>query len=155
MSPWTIRRAEAEDASVVADFNVALAAESEALALDPARVARGVAACLTDPTKGFYLLAEQDGAPIGQTMVTYEWSDWRDGVFFWIQSVYVRPERRGHGVFRALYEAVLASARARGDVAGVRLYVHHDNVRAQAVYAAVGMEAAPYQMFELDFVLTR
>ncbi|PKN56334.1 MAG: GNAT family N-acetyltransferase [Deltaproteobacteria bacterium HGW-Deltaproteobacteria-14] len=155
MSAPTIRRAGPGDAAVLRDFNVTMAAETEGVALDPDRVGRGVAGCLADPAKGFYLVAERDGAPVGQTMVTYEWSDWRDGTFFWIQSVYVRPEERGQGVFRSLYEAVLAEARARGDVAGVRLYVHHDNARAQAVYAALGMAAAEYRMFEVDFVLAR
>ncbi|TNF33873.1 MAG: GNAT family N-acetyltransferase [Deltaproteobacteria bacterium] len=150
-----IRPATAADVDTLRDFNVAMAAETEGVALDRERVGRGVAMCLADPTKGFYLVAERDGAAIGQTMVTYEWSDWRAGTFFWIQSVYVRPEERGRGVFRALYDAVLAEARARGDVAGVRLYVHHDNTRAQAVYAALGMDAAEYRMFEVDFVLAR
>lgn len=155
MGTLRIRRAGPDDAPVLRDFNVAMAAETEGVALDVERVGRGVVGCLADPAKGFYLVAERDGAAVGQTMVTYEWSDWRDGTFFWIQSVYVRPEERRRGIFRALYEAVLAEARSRGDVAGVRLYVHHDNARAQAVYAALGMDTAEYRMFEVDFVLAR
>lgn len=150
-----IRPGVPTDGPTIAAFNVLMARESEGLILDPERVGRGVAGCLADPAKGFYLVAERAGAAVGQTMVTYEWSDWRAGTFFWIQSVYVRPEERRRGVFRALYEAVLAEARARGDVAGVRLYVHHDNARAQAVYASLGMAAAEYRMFEVDFVLAR
>jgi len=154
-STLRVRRATAADADTLRDFNVAMAAETEGVALDAERVGRGVALCLADPAKGFYLVAERGGVAVGQTMVTYEWSDWRAGTFFWIQSVYVRPEARGEGVFRALYDAVLADARARDDVAGVRLYVHHDNARAQRVYDAVGMAAAEYRMYEVDFVLAR
>ncbi|MCC6623639.1 MAG: GNAT family N-acetyltransferase [Deltaproteobacteria bacterium] len=131
------------------DGNVAMAHETEAVALDPARVLRGVDAVLADPAKGFYLVAELDGAYAGQLMVTYEWSDWRDGTQWWIQSVWVPPEHRRRGVYRALHEAVVTRARAAGAV-GVRLYVADTNARAMATYAALGMEDAGYRVFELE-----
>jgi len=150
-----LRRADPADAAVVAANNRAMAVETEDVALDPLRVAAGVAAVLADPAKGFYLLAELGGRVVGQLLVTFEWSDWRNGTFWWIQSVYVDPAVRRRGVYRALYDHVLESARAAPDVCGLRLYVHHDNARAAATYAALGMERAPYEVFEVDFVIAR
>lgn len=155
MAPLAVRRAGFADAAIITAHNRAMALETEGLTLDPARVAAGVAAVLADAAKGWYLLAEQDGRVVGQLMVTFEWSDWRNGTFWWIQSVYVAPEARRRGVYRALYAHLLAAARADGGVAGVRLYVHHDNARAAATYAGLGMERAPYEVFEVDFVVRR
>jgi len=90
---------------------------------------------------------------VGQLMITYEWSDWRNGMFWWIQSVYVRPEDRGKGVFALLYGHILAETKRRGGIAGLRLYVDHQNTRAQDTYTKLGMKKSEYEMFELDFVL--
>lgn len=152
MTETTIRRAAAADAEVIAANNRAMALETEGKALDPVVSQRGVAAALADPRKGFYLLAERAGRVVGQLMVTYEWSDWRDGTFWWIQSVYVAPEARRSGVYRVLYDHLLAVARGSAGVCGIRLYVESANARAQETYAALGMQRAHYEIFEVDFV---
>lgn len=146
--PLSIRRASPADAAVVVEFNCLLAQESEGKTLDAAVVGRGVAAGLADPRKSVYFLAEEDGLAIGQIMFTTEWSDWRNGWFWWIQSVYVRPEARRRGVFRALFEHVDQAARADGDVIGLRLYVERDNQIAQDTYRRMGMDATAYLVFE-------
>jgi GNAT superfamily N-acetyltransferase len=150
-----IRPAEHRDLDVMVRFNAALAQETEGVALDPERLRRGIRALLEDPQKGFYLLAETEGEVIGQVMVTFEWSDWRDGVFYWIQSVYVRPDRRRQGVFRALYRRVEGMARERPGVCGLRLYVVRGNARAQQTYRTLGMHSTPFEMLEVDFVIDR
>ena len=104
--PWTVRAATPADAPLVIEFNRRLAEESEGKTLDPAVLGPGVRAALADPRKALYFLAEAEGSVAGQMMVTYEWSDWRNGWLWWIQSVYVRPEARRRGVFRALFEHV-------------------------------------------------
>jgi GNAT superfamily N-acetyltransferase len=145
-----VRRAVLADKSVVAEFNVRLAAESEGLRLEPACVQAGVEAVLREPTKGVYYVAEVNGVVAGQTMITYEWSDWRNGNLWWIQSVYVKPEFRGHGVFRRLFEHVRALASEEKDVPVLRLYVHTDNTRAHRSYEKLGMSRTKYEVFELD-----
>ncbi len=145
----SIRRAGPADAAVVAEFNRLLALESEGKTLDAAVLAAGVAAGLADPNKSVYFLAEENGKAVGQIMYTMEWSDWRNGWFWWIQSVYVRAEARRRGVFRALYEHVYQAAKADGHVIGLRLYVESANHVAQETYRRMGMEAAGY------FVLQR
>ena len=152
---FAIRRATAGDAPAIALHNAAMAAETESITLDPERALRGVEAVLRDPAKGFYLLAETDGNIAGQLMITFEWSDWRNGVFWWLQSVYVRPEHRRHGVFTRLYGAMREEAERSGDVCGVRLYVESANQRAQQTYQRLGLHPAHYQMYEVDFVLSR
>jgi GNAT superfamily N-acetyltransferase len=146
--PLSLRPATAADAAVVADFNQRLAQESEAKALDRAVLAAGVAAVLADPAKGRYFLAEDAGLVVGQLMITTEWSDWRDGWVWWVQSVYVRPEARRRGVFRALFQHVCQQARADGRVVGLRLYVERDNHRAQQTYASMGLERTGYLVME-------
>ncbi|MCG3173274.1 MAG: hypothetical protein GMKNLPBB_01452 [Myxococcota bacterium] len=153
MKTTTIRRAGAGDISLVADFNQKLALETEGKKLDTARVTAGVRAVLDDPSRGFYLIAQQEGGPVGQLMVTFEWSDWRNGVFWWIQSVYVDAEHRRTGVYRALHEQVLRLAREAGDVCGVRLYVDKQNLTGQRAYESLGMTQAHYHIYEIDFVL--
>lgn len=147
----TIRDALASDRDIIVDFNIRLAAESEDMQLDPDVVTRGVALVLEDPGRGRYFLAEHDGRVIGQTMITLEWSDWRCGWFWWIQSVYVHPDYRSSGVFRGLLEHVMAQAHEREDVCGVRLYVDRDNRLAQQVYDRTGLPRAHYEMREVDF----
>jgi ribosomal protein S18 acetylase RimI-like enzyme len=155
MSVFFIRDGVAADAPLIAAFNAAMARETEALELDPNRLLAGVRAVFDDPAKGFYLLAEQDSEVIGQLLITYEWSDWRNGVFWWIQSVYVQPEARGRGVYNRLYREAVQRAERQGDVCGLRLYVERENERAQRVYRRLGMSPTAYRMYETDFVLER
>jgi len=151
---WNVRRATLADAEDLREFNAAMALETEGRALDEKRLRRGIEHALSDPHRGSYwVCAAADGRALGCLLVTLEWSDWRDGWFWWIQSVYVRPEARQQGVYRALREHVLAAARIAGDVCGVRLYVDQENRKAQAVYAHLGMQRARYALYEVDFVL--
>src|SRR5262245_58293927 len=117
----TIRRGQPGDAAVVTEFNRRLAEETEGKALDAAVLAAGVAAVLADPARGLYFLAESGGEVAGQLMLTFEWSDWRNGWMWWIQSVYVRKDFRRQGVFRALYEYLERAARQDLGVVGLRL----------------------------------
>ncbi len=146
-----IRRATPADAGFIVESNVAMARETEGLVLDEGEVRPGVVAALSDAALGFYLIAEVDGSPAGQLMVTYEWSDWRNGLFWWIQSVYVRPEFRRRGVYRALHRRVLAEAQAMGGVCGLRLYVEQENITAQRVYESLDMYPTRYRMYEVEF----
>ena len=145
-----IREGALSDAPLVADFNLRLAEESEGLRLDEALVQAGVAAVLKDPAKGLYYIAEVEGEVVGQLMITYEWSDWRNGNIWWIQSVFVKPEFRRAGVFRMFYNHVQTLARARKDVCSLRLYVHKDNTRASQSYERLGMTRTHYEIYELD-----
>lgn len=142
-----IRRAASNDADAIARWNIAMAWETEQKQLDPATIRRGVDAVFDEPRRGFYLIAELDGAAVGCLLVTYEWSDWRCGDFWWVQSVYVVPEARRSGAFRAMYSHVKAMAEDAGAV-GLRLYVELENERAQATYAGLGMERCHYFMYE-------
>jgi ribosomal protein S18 acetylase RimI-like enzyme len=146
--PLVIRQATPADAPVVVEFNRRLAKESENkdLALGP--LAAGVAAGLADPRKALYFLAEENGAVLGQIMITTEWSDWRNGWFWWIQSVYVKPEARRRGVFRALFEHVHRTALQDSEVIGLRLYVDRENLSAQQTYSRLGMQPTSYLVFE-------
>ncbi len=148
-----ISLATERDADPIIDKNWRMANETEGKELPRDRLERGVRALLEDPNKGFYLLYRSGGEVVGQLMVTFEWSDWRAGTFWWIQSVYVDPEHRRRGVYRALYQRVLELARADRGVCGVRLYVERHNRVAQSTYEALGMVRAAYEMFELDFTL--
>jgi GNAT superfamily N-acetyltransferase len=147
---FSLRDATLADLDALVEFNAAMAWETEHKRLDPAVLRPGVAAVFDDPRRGFYRVAERAGTVVGGLLVTYEWSDWRCGDWWWIQSVYVRPEARGHGVFGALYRDVAARARAAGAV-GLRLYVERDNQRAQRTYAALGMDETAYRLFEQEF----
>ena len=147
MSTLIIRPAQRGDIAVVAEWNAAMAWETEHKRLDPQVLLRGVTAVLDEPRRGFYLVAERDGRAVGCLMVTYEWSDWRNGDFWWIQSVYVAQEARRGGVFRALYQDVAQRAKQAGAV-GLRLYVETENARAQHTYRELGMEQCHYFMYE-------
>lgn len=149
-----IRSAELSDLGTIVEFNARLACESEGVDLDRQRLRGGVEALLRDESRGFYLVAVSDGLAIGQLGATYEWSDWRNGVFWWLQSVYVLPEFRRQGVLGALYERVLQRAAGSG-VCGVRLYVEKGNVSAQEAYRRLGLAPAGFHMYEVDFVLDR
>ena len=147
-----IRDATVADAPLVADFNARLATESEGKVLDRTRLEPGVRAILEDPHgRGRYFLAYEDDTILGQLSITYEWSDWRNGWFWWFQSVYVVAEARQRGVFTKLFDHVLTMAQARSDVCGLRLYVDDRNEGAQRVYAARRMQRAGYHVMELDF----
>jgi ribosomal protein S18 acetylase RimI-like enzyme len=143
-----IRQAAEADAATIVEFNRAMARETEDRELALETITRGVARILADAALGFYLVAEAEGAVIGCLMITYEWSDWRNGLFWWVQSVYVDPAWRGRGVYRALYGEAKARARAMGGVCGFRLYVEENNVTAQETYRRQGMERTHYLMFE-------
>lgn len=145
----SVRRARPEDAAVLAEHNSAMARETEGARLDPRTVLEGTRAVLGDPQKGFYLVAESGGEVVGQLMVSFEWSDWRDADFWWLQSVYVRPEARRRGVFRRLFEELLRLARENGQVCGLRLYTSRGNAPAHATYETLGMHQARYVMYEL------
>jgi len=146
--PLAIRRATSRDLDVVVDFNRRLAEESEDKMLDVAVLTAGVVQALADPQKALYFLAEDAGLVVGQTMITTEWSDWRNGWFWWIQSVYVRPEARRRGVFRALFEHISKAARQDSSVIGLRLYVDQQNHAAQDTYRHLGMIDAGYFVLE-------
>jgi len=148
MAPLKIRKADMRDAIPVAGFCRKMARESEGRDLDPDTVLRGVKAVMKDPHKGFYLVAEKDGAMIGQLLVTKEWSDWNNGYYWWIQSVYVPPEQRAQGVFTRLYRFLRESAGFERGVAGLRLYVMGDNDTAKAAYESLGMVRTEYQIYE-------
>ena len=143
-----IRVAMAAEADALVEFNQAMALETEGKHLDPEVLARGVAAVFGDPQKGFYVVAEEEGRIVGGLMITYEWSDWRNGWFWWIQSVYIRPEARGRKVYSQLYQFVKDRAAEAGNVCGFRLYVETENSRARRVYEKLGMEASHYVMYE-------
>jgi GNAT superfamily N-acetyltransferase len=155
-----IREAHLRDAEMLAQWAIAMALETEHKQLDPATVLAGVEAGLTDPTKARYFVAmrevavagrEMIGEAVGTLMLTREWSDWRCGDWWWIQSVYVPEAHRRQGVFAALYRHVEQLARDSERVVGLRLYVERDNERAQRTYAALGMVDAGYRMFEREF----
>jgi len=143
------------DVPVIAEFNRRLAWETERLKLNPEVLRPGVTAVLSDSTKGTYYVAEANDAVVGQLMITYEWSDWRNGNLWWIQSVFVKEEFRGQGVFRALFSHLESLARSSDGVAGLRLYMHAENERARQTYERLGMSHSDYEVFELDFVLNR
>jgi ribosomal protein S18 acetylase RimI-like enzyme len=146
-----VREATIEDAATIAAFNTAIAAETEDHILDQDLIAAGVREVLADGSKGRYWVAESEHEIVGQIMVTYEFSDWRNGVIWWIQSVYVRDDQRRKGVFSALYRHVESLSRANDDVVGIRLYVEQSNQRAQDTYSSLGMTMRDYRIMEVDF----
>ena len=143
-----IRIANANDADSLVEFNQAMALETEGKQLNPETLGAGVKAVFTDEKKGFYVVAEIDGRIAGGLMITYEWSDWRNAWFWWIQSVYILPDFRGQKIYSKLYDFVKAKADEAGNICGFRLYVENDNYSAQKVYDAVGMHASHYLMYE-------
>ncbi len=146
----TIRKAELSDAEIIADFNLRLARETENLQLDASQLLNGVTALLRDSSKGMYYVAEIAGEIAGQVMVTYEWSDWRNGNLWWLQSVYVKESFRGRGIFRALFNHVKRLAREQGGVEAIRLYMHEHNDTARHAYQALGMAKTEYIVYELS-----
>jgi GNAT superfamily N-acetyltransferase len=142
------REAKSSDVPAIVDFQIAMARETEELDLDRDVCTNGVQALFDDPTRGRYFLAESDGIVIASLMITYEWSDWRNGNVWWIQSVYVRPSFRRQRVYAGLYEHVKQLVQADESLRGIRLYVDRRNTVAQSVYAKLGMNGEHYQVFE-------
>jgi GNAT superfamily N-acetyltransferase len=142
------REATPSDVPVIVDFQLAMALETEELELDREVCTRGVQAVFDEPSRGRYFLAESEGVVIASLMITYEWSDWRNGNVWWIQSVYVRPEFRKQGVYAGLYAHVQRLVQADDSLRGIRLYVDRRNVPAQKVYTKLGMNGEHYQVFE-------
>lgn len=155
MANIEIRVASSADAEFLVRGNAEMALETEHLSLDFDRLRDGVHAIFENPSRGVYYVAAVEARRAGMMMVTYEWSDWRNGVFWWIQSVFVEPELRSQGIFKSLYRHVEHLASTTPDVVGLRLYVENNNDRAQSTYQSVGMRRTAYQMFETDFVLGR
>jgi GNAT superfamily N-acetyltransferase len=148
--PPRIRPAVRDDANAISEFNAAMALETEHKRLDPDTLRAGVERAIQQPDAARYFLAEIGGQVAGQLMITFEWSDWRNANFWWIQSVYVHPDFRAKGVFKALYQHVEQLAR-QAKACGLRLYVERDNANAQEVYRRLGMQNAGYFVFETDW----
>ncbi len=144
----TIELAEKTDAAFIRDFNRAMAMETESKELPLDIVTRGVERLIQNPAYGFYVIARDGEKPVGTLMVTTEWSDWRDGLFWWIQSVYITPEYRRRGIYRKMYEFVKQRAALDPDICGFRLYVERENKGAQKTYAALGMHETDYYVYE-------
>lgn len=148
---WTVRRATADDATILAKFNCAIARETEEKELDPNTVLRGVERGLQHADEVLYFVAETPTEIIGCLMLTREWSDWRDGWLVWVQSVYVESDFRGQGVFRGILAFAIEEIRKNPDVVGVRLYVEESNTRAQSVYLRTGFSDPKYKVLEQIF----
>jgi len=155
----SVRLGRPGDAATIASFSAAMALETEGRHLDLDRLHLGTIALIETPARGFFIVAELEEGKhrqlLGQLMITYEWSDWRNGVFWWLQSIYVAPAWRRRGVYRTLHGYTMAQAQADPQVCGVRLYVEQDNHIAQAVYQHVGLSPSNYSVYEQDFVLAR
>ncbi len=147
-----IRLGTIEDASVIANFTRRIALETEDIELDTDTVLRGVENGLSDTKNGFYIVAEIQGKVIGCLMITYEWSDWRNGVQWWLQSVYVDANHRGSGVFKKLFAFVLKLANHEHNVCGIRLYVDKSNSTAQSTYESLGLKSTNYLLYEMPLL---
>jgi len=147
----TVRDATHSDIDAIVDYNCRLAEESEGKALERNVLVAGVRRGMNSPGLCRYFVAEADGRVVGTTMLTYELTDWRDGVIWWLQSVFIEPEYRRHGVFRAIYRHIEKLAHEHPDARALRLYVHRDNARAMRTYESVGMEKAGYELYEHDW----
>jgi len=147
----SVRTGQEKDIDTLVKHNIALAQETEQKRLSPPIVTQGVQTLLKNPNYGFYSVVEIDGEVVGSCMVTYEWSDWRCSLFWWIQSVYVKPEFRRQGIFRKLYEFLKEKSSQEQNVCGFRLYVLQSNDTGQYTYAGVGMKETPYKFYEESF----
>lgn len=150
-NPILIREGRPEDAPIIAEYNRRMALETEGKELDSKTVRKGVEQGLLQPDKSRYFVAEAQGLVVGQAMVTYEWSDWRNGDLWWIQSVYVHPDHRQQGIFKRLHQHIESLARETAGVRGLRLYVEEDNAAGQAVYQKLGLSYAGYHVYETEF----
>lgn len=147
----TIREAGKTDSEAIIQFNINMAWETEERKLAREKITSGVNSLLQKPEYGFYLVAESENEIVGTLMITYEWSDWRNGIFWWIQSVYVKPEFRRQGVYRKMYKTIRKLADEHPGVCGCRLYVEKENEAAQQTYQNLGMTETHYKMFEQEF----
>lgn len=143
-----IEKATKEDLPVLVDFQQQMALETEDLHLDGETVTEGILELFNDTSKGQYFVVREENQPVGCLMITYEWSDWRNGTVIWIQSVYVHPDHRKKGIFRALYNHIKTMVNSNDDLHGIRLYVEKENLYAQQVYEAIGMDGDHYQLYE-------
>ena len=150
MNNAIVRPGELNDLDALVSAQQAMAMETEGKTLDAAQVREGVRAVFGSPDKGFYLVAQADNEVVGNLLITYEWSDWRNATFWWVQSVYVDPSWRRRGVYKAMHKYVREAASARKDVCGLRLYVDKENHTAQQTYEYLGMAGSRYYMYELD-----
>ncbi len=150
-SIW-IRQAVIDDTATIAQFNIAMARETEGRELNPETTTAGVQAIFDNPDHGFYVVANVGEKIVGSLMITKEWSDWRNGVFWWIQSVYVNPDHRRRGIYKMLYQHVKRLAQDVSGVCGFRLYVEKDNDRAQQTYASLGMRPTDYLLYEEELI---
>ncbi|MEK6233352.1 MAG: GNAT family N-acetyltransferase [Planctomycetales bacterium] len=148
MSEFLLRQANVQDVDVIVEYNCRLAEESESIQLDPVVLTQGVAALLEDEKKGRYFVAEREGRIIGQIMITYEWSDWRNGPIWWLQSVYVAPDARRQGVFRQLFGFIENTMEQDSQAVGLRLYVENDNTAAQETYKRLSFQTSPYHVMQ-------
>lgn len=148
----TVREGRREDALIITKYNRAMANETESKCLHTQTVLKGVQEGLARPEICRYFVAEIEGQVIGQAMITYEWSDWRNGTLWWLQSVYVHPDYRKQGVFRKLYQHIESLARKEPDVRGIRLYVEEKNRNGQSVYSKLGLTPAGYHVYEREFL---
>ena len=148
MSEIVYRDAVRTDHPAIVDFQVAMALETESVTLDRPTCAKGVAAVFDDAPLGRYFVAEENGRVVGSLLITSEWSDWRNGNVWWIQSVYIVPDLRGRGVYAGLYGHIQAMVGADPSLRGIRLYVDRRNTSAQQVYTRLGMDGEHYQVFE-------
>lgn len=142
-----VAKAKVDDIMTIAQFQIEMAMESEGYILNPQKITQGVTAVMNDANKGTYLIAKVDDVAIGSLMLTREWSDWNNSWYWWVQSVYVMPQYRGQGIYKAMYAQVKAMAR-KEQVSQVRLYVDKGNIRAQEVYKRLGMDECHYLMYE-------
>lgn len=143
-----IRKALEKDVNIIIEYNRAMARETENLDLDPKIISAGVNNLFAHPEYGFYIVAEENDRVIGCLMITYEWTDWRNGLFWWIQSVYVHPEYRRRGVYKKMYHFAKKLAEKDSQVRGFRLYVDKNNYIAQKTYKSLGMYQSHYLLFE-------
>jgi RimJ/RimL family protein N-acetyltransferase len=146
-----IRKATLNDADAITTQNILLATESEEISLSYETVFTGVKSLLSDPNKGFYVVAEENNKIIGQIMITFEWSDWRNTTIWWIQSVYVQKRWRKKGAFSKLFEYIQQQA-LYSQVHILRLYTHKNNIIAQKIYQHIGMEKQPYVIFQHNII---
>ncbi len=155
----TVRLARQEDVDLIVAFSTAMALETEGRRLDQERLKEGTLSLLASPERGFFTVAElpkaEDRVLVGQLMITFEWSDWRNAAFWWIQSVYVEPAFRRQGIYRTMHDTIVAQAKGDRQVCGIRLYVEQENHTAQTVYRRVGLAPSGYAIYEQDFVLAR
>ncbi len=147
-SPVNIRQANDHDAQTIAGFNSLMAIETEGKTLQPEIILSGVQNMIANPAYGYYLVAEQDGQVVGSLMITRQWSDWRNSMFWWIESVYICKEYRRQGIYRQLYNKVKTLAEKDGNICGFRLSVEKDNLKAQQTYQSLGMTKTDYLIYE-------